>query len=323
MRPVSHGRRSGHTCIAQGFAEYRHLKQRKDYRVGVIGVSDGWSSERLADALAERTGFRCLIDMRHLTLDLHSGRAMYHDVDLTTLDALVLKKIGTHYSWDMLDRLAMLRFVSSRGVRIFSEPARVKRALDRLSGTVTLRAAGIPMPPTTVTESVDMAVEAVAAYGRAVFKPVFTSKARGMSIIEAGPDAPERIRQFQAAGNPILYIQKMLRLPGQDLGLAFLGGEFLGCYARAGNSESWNTTTHFGGKYQPYQPGDDIRELARRAQSLFGLDFTCVDIAETEEGPVVFEVSAFGGFRGLLAACGIDAAAAYADYVLDRLSHAH
>ena len=44
-----------------------------------------------------------------------------------------------------------------------------------------------------------------------------------------------------------------------------------------------------------------------------------MDVAETEDGLKVFEVSAFGGFRGLMEADGIDAAALYADYVLGRL----
>jgi ribosomal protein S6--L-glutamate ligase len=52
---------------------------------------------------------------------------------------------------------------------------------------------------------------------------------------------------------------------------------------------------------------------------VFGLDFTSVDIAETDQGPVVFEVSAFGGFRGLLEGCNIDAAAAYAGHMVKEL----
>ena len=60
-------------------------------------------------------------------------------------------------------------------------------------------------------------------------------------------------------------------------------------------------------------------DIAQRAQEPFGLDFTTVDLAETENGPVVFEVSAFGGFRGALEGAGIDAATAYAEYVLQRI----
>ena len=57
------------------------------------------------------------------------------------------------------------------------------------------------------------------------------------------------------------------------------------------------------------------------ALTLFALmAITCVDVAETDDGPMVFEVSAFGGFRGLKEANSIDAAGLYVDYVLDRVS---
>ena len=52
-----------------------------------------------------------------------------------------------------------------------------------------------------------------------------------------------------------------------------------------------------------------------RAQAPFDMDFTTVDVAETSDGPIVFEVSAFGGFRGALEGAGIDAAGSYTDYV--------
>ena len=57
-----------------------------------------------------------------------------------------------------------------------------------------------------------------------------------------------------------------------------------------------------------------------KAQGLFNLDFTTVDLADTEQGPVVFEVSAFGGFRGAKEGIGLDAASKYADHVVHELS---
>jgi ribosomal protein S6--L-glutamate ligase len=159
----------------------------------------------------------------------------------------------------------------------------------------------------------------VERFGSAVFKPLYTSKARGMEVIDDGPDALARIADFQAT-NPVMYIQQKIDIPGRDLGLVFLGGRYLTTYARCStDANAWNTTTASGGKYAPAQPEPELIELARRAQALFGLDFTCVDIVETTQGPLVFEVSAFGGFRGILEACGMDAAGLYADYVLEKI----
>ncbi|QGY38642.1 GAK system ATP-grasp enzyme [Pseudodesulfovibrio cashew] len=288
-------------------------------KIGVIGTKGGWSSEKLADTVAEKTGGeRVLINMEDVRLDLPSGDAFYDGYNLRDFDALMIKKIGSRYSPDLLDRLEILRYLAERGLRIFSSPYSILRALDRLSCTISLQLENIPMPPTTVTESVDQALAAVEMYGEAVFKPLYTSKARGMFVLRHGPDARARIEEYKAEF-PIMYIQKTIDLGDLDLGIAFLGGEYLTTYSRCKTNGAWNTTTASGGKYRPYAPSPEIIELARRAQAPFNLDFTCVDVAITDDGPYVFEVSVFGGFRGIQETSGIDAAARYVDYVMEKI----
>jgi len=293
-------------------------------KIGVVGITDGWSSEVLADACRKHTGFRLLIDMDKAVLDLEKGTVRYNGQDLLELDALIVKKIAPSYSPDVLDRLEMLRFLELRGLPVFSKPSSIIRLIDRLSCTVTLSAGGLPMPATLITEDVDEAVAAVERFGKAVFKPLYSTKARGMEVISAqdgaGPGVRARVEAFQKAGNTVMYLQKMLPPLEKDLGVTFLGGEYLATYARKSGGSSWNTTTNAGGRYVAVEPAPEIVELARKAQSLFDMAFTCVDIAETADGPIVFEVSAFGGFRGLLDACGIDAADAYVKHVLERLA---
>lgn len=291
-------------------------------RIGVVGIPKGWSTLQLVEALASRGAAPVLIDMARARLDLAARRVWHGDVELTELDAVIVKKIAPTYSPDALDRMDILRFVKAMGVPVFSDPDSMYRLIDRLGCTTVLRLGGIPMPPTTITEDVDEALAAVGEYGRAVFKPLYSSKARGMTVIEAGSTAREEIEDFQAAGNRVMYIQRMVSHAGGrlDLGVSFLGGRYLATYARQGSGASWDTTTRTGGKYVPYEPGKDIVALAEKAQALFpDMAFTCVDVVETPDGAEIYEVSAFGGFRGLLDACGIDAAGLYADYVLARI----
>lgn len=290
-------------------------------RIGVVGIPGKWSTETLADAAERRTGSRLVIDMGRVELDLEKHRLLFEGHDLCQLDALIVKKISAEYNPNTLDRLELLRVAENAGVMVFSGAENMLRLIDRLSCTVTLRNAGIPMPDTRVTEDVDAAMNAVRDFGSAVFKPLFSTKARGMCIIDS--DQPERdmraaIEDFQRS-NPMMYIQRKLDLSGRDLGMVFLGGDYLGTYARVSQDDSWNTTINSGGRYEGYSPPDDIIDLAYRAQAPFNMDFTTVDVAETPDGPIVFEVSAFGGFRGALEGAGIDAAASYTDYVLAKL----
>ena len=292
-----------------------------DLNIGVVGLPGKWSTETLADAVETRTGQRLVVDMSEVALDLTGHRLHYRGMDLCELDALIVKKISREYSPHSIDRLEVLRAAEAGGVRVFSPALSMLRLIDRLSCTTTLANAGIPMPPTVITEHVEHAFEAVEDFGSAVFKPLFSTKARGMIIVDANdPEAERRqqIRDFQTC-HPMMYIQKKMDLPGQDLGLVFLGGEYLGAYARVSEGGSWNTTILHGGRYAAAEPNASWIEIAQRAQGLFNMDYTTVDMAETEDGPVVFEVSAFGGFRGAKEGLGIDVAERYVDYVLEQL----
>lgn len=292
-------------------------------KVGVIGIPGKWSTEVLADALEAETGFRKVMDMGDIYLDLTSGEVMHDGQSLSELDGLAVKKISAEYSHNTQDRLELLRMAESRGIRVFSGVDNMLRLVNRLSCTVRLREQGIPMPDTVITEQPRVALQAVKRFGSAVFKPLFSTKARGMCVLDAQQDdatllkAIEEFRQH----NPMMYVQQKRDLSGWDLGMVFLGGEYQGTYARvAQQKDSWNTTINSGGRYQAYEPEAELIELGRRAQAPFEMDFTTVDVALTDQGPIVFEVSAFGGFKGALEGAGIQAAERYAKYIMDKLA---
>ncbi|ASP34365.1 GAK system ATP-grasp enzyme [Labrenzia sp. VG12] len=292
-----------------------------DLKIGVIGIPGKWSTEVLADALEQKTGFRCVVDMADVALDLNTRALMAGETDLCQLDGLVIKKISQDYSPATLDRLEMLRVAEASGVKVFSPTNSILGLVNRLSCTVTLSNAGVPMPATCVTESTEQALSAVQRFGGAVFKPLFSTKARGMTLMEANEGEATLRQKIEAfrAGNPVMYLQQKVNLSGRDLGMVFLGGNYLGTYARVAQTDSWNTTILHGGKYEPFEPDAELIELARRAQAPFNLDFTTVDVGLTENGPIIFEVSAFGGFKGALEGASIDAATLYADHVIEKV----
>lgn len=289
-------------------------------KIGVVGVKAGDSSEKLAEAVSKATGYRLLVDMTDVRLDLPSGKCLHNGENLMDLDALIIKKIGNPYSPDLLDRLEVLHYLSRRGLKVFSSPQRIMRLLDRLSGTLELQAAGIPMPPTTVTENIDCAVETIKAYGKAVLKPLYTSKGKGMLMLEASDKLLRNKTADYHKSHQVIYIQKALPLEmGLDLSIVFLGRDYLTTYARVMAKGAWSTTTANGGKYAPFEPSEEMLAIAVKARDVFDLEFTCVDVAVGPDGPVVFEVSAFGGFRGIEETSGLKPADLLVEHVLRKL----
>ncbi len=290
-------------------------------RIGVVGVNGGWSSERLLSAVENKTGYRLMIELDKVVFDVETGKAWYRDVELNSLDAIVVKKIGRRYSPSLMRRMELLRYLHEMvGLPVFSTPDAMIRAVDRMNNTLTLRGAGIPMPPTRITEDIDEAVAAMKRFKTSILKPLYSSKTRGMMIVEENADHFAQAGKFRDDSNSIFYIQKLLDAPGQNFDMVFMGGEYVASYTRGNNDSAYITDDQDAGRYKPVAPDDDVIKIAHMAQAAFGLDFTSVDVVMTEKGPFVFEVTAFGGFRGLSEAHGIDAADLYADYVLDKIS---
>ncbi|MBJ7538591.1 GAK system ATP-grasp enzyme [Marinomonas transparens] len=290
-------------------------------KIGVVGIPGKWSTEVLADRLEAQTGFRAVIDMKDVELRLDTNQVIWKGLDLATLDGLIVKKISEVYAPSTEDRIHLLSHLESLGVKVFSPTKSMGRLINRLSGTLALQQGGIPMPKTRVTESAELAFATVREYGSAILKPLYSTKARGMLILGKG-DSDEEVQAKLAEyrqHNTIFYIQEALDLKGRDLGMVFLGGEYLCTYARVAGGDAWNTTINSGGRYEKHDADGQLIELGRRAQACYDMSFTTVDIALTDQGPVVFEVSAFGGFKGALDGCGVDAAAAYSDYALAQV----
>ncbi|NBR75451.1 MAG: GAK system ATP-grasp enzyme [Gammaproteobacteria bacterium] len=291
-------------------------------RIAVIGIPGKWSTEVLAERIAAKIGACPVIDMAEVTFQSSAGALTAHGLNLNEFDGLVVKKISQQYSPSTVDRLELLRVAEAQGVRVFSPASSMLRLIDRLSCTVTLQNHSIPMPDTCVTESISDAIAFIQGAGEVVLKPLFSTKARGMTVLDASESDDQlsvALTSFQQ-DNPVLYLQRKIALSGRDMGLMFLGGKYLGAYARVAQTGAWNTTIHSGGKYEAVDPDASVIAMAFRAQELFQMDFTTVDVAETDDGPICFEVSAFGGFRGGLEGTGIDVAEHYAQYVLGSLS---
>ncbi|MCB1645674.1 MAG: GAK system ATP-grasp enzyme [Pseudomonadales bacterium] len=288
--------------------------------IGVIGIRGAWSTESLSQHLQAKGAGGQIVELHELSHDLATGCLKFGALDVSAFDGFIVKKMGKRYSPNLREQLELLAMMERRGVRFFSSPRAIQKMISRLACTLTLNEHHLPMPPTFVTEAIDDAIAWAADKFPVILKPLYSTKARGMALLTDPVSARDAMTQQVDKGETVLYLQQKCDIDGADYGLVFLGGEFLGAYARVGDGSAWHTTTQEGGKYGTCNLDPEIIELARQAQAPFGLDFTCVDVAITREhGPVVFEVSAFGGYKGLYKATGLDASDLLTDHVIRRL----
>jgi ribosomal protein S6--L-glutamate ligase len=282
-------------------------------KIGVAGIPGAWSSEALAASLRDLGADAFVFSLGDVVHDLGRGCVQLAGVDLAELDAIAVKKLGSQSSaWSRL-RLHPLRALEARGVRVFSPVDTIDRAMDRYRMTMILAEAGLPVPATLAAESNGALQAAITAVGDSVVKPVYTSKGRGMLRVDTPHAAPANDDQ-----QPFL-VQRFVQSPGRDIGATVVGGRYVGAFYRQARDGEWMTTTDAGGTYTPCTLSDLGIAYAERAAAAFALDYTVVDLVEQDSDFLIYEVSAFGGFRGLRDASGVDAAAAYATHIIRTL----
>jgi len=293
-------------------------------KIAIVGQSGAWSTERLADALRAAGAEAIVVDLAACSLRLPDRRLFHRGQPLAELDGAVVKKLGdTADGWGVQERIGMLRHLEASGVPVLSAPDHLHVAVNRYRMTCELVRAGLPVPPTAITEDLDEAAAAVERFGTAVLKPLFTSKGRGMRRLEPSRELRGELEAHRDAGLGPFYLQRFVKHPGRDLGVAVLDGVCIGAYWRVAGDDQWMTTILSGGRYEKAEISADLAAMAVAAARHFGLIFTGVDLIEDSDGRFnVLEVSAFGGFRGLLNGCGVDAAPMLADVVLRRFREA-
>ena len=285
-------------------------------KILIAGIPGASSSRQLERELTDRgieTGVFALAECRFDTI---SGRVFWKRYDFSDCDAIVVRKLGDATDPLSRYRINLLYHLESVGVPVISAPAAIDEANDRYRMTMGLVRAGIPMPETVVTESFYEACTITERWGKAVLKPLMTSKGRGMVILDREGPYRLTLKHWQDVGRFPYYLQRFLPVL-HDTGVAVLNGQVLGAFNRVSGG-SWQTTIRKGGHYEPCQPDETMRNIALTAAAAFSLDYTVVDIVRYASRYYVYEVSAFGGFSGL-ASCNINAAGIYADYVIQKI----
>jgi ribosomal protein S6--L-glutamate ligase len=283
-------------------------------KVAVAGIPGAWSTERMAESLRDCGLDAFVFSAGDLSHDLGTGTVQLDGRALGDLDAVVVKKLGDQSAaWARL-RLHAFRALEARGVRVFSPADVIDVAMDRYRMMMVLAAAGVPVPDTIAAESRDAMVAAIRRFGDCIVKPVYTSKGRGMIRVQ-GDDTATIDRLLAEGGEQRYLVQRFVRAPGRDIGATVVGGRFVGAFYRVAREGEWMTTTAQGGTYAQCDLSPRGVELAERAACAFALDYTVVDLVEQGGDFLAYEVSAFGGFRGLLEATGVDPSVAYAHHV--------
>ncbi len=176
--------------------------------------------------------------------------------------------------------------------------------------------AGLPVPDTVVCENAEIAMQAFESLGGdVVIKPLFGAEGRGVMRVSDPELAHRAFRTIERLG-AVIYLQEFLNGPRFDLRLLLLDGKLIGSMKRTPREGEFRANISQQGTGMPHLPTDKELHLAQRAAEITGTVFAGVDLMyDQEHRPVIIEVNAVPGWKGLQAACRVDVAAHLFDWI--------
>ncbi|QDU19900.1 ATP-grasp domain-containing protein [Urbifossiella limnaea] len=273
-------------------------------RIAVLSGGGGWHVLDLVRAARQLGHAAEPVDFRTVAAAVGT-----HPGPLAGFDAALVRTMPAGSLEQVVFRMDVLHAAVAAGVRVLNPPRAVETCVDKYLTSTRLAAAGLPTPPTHVSQTADAALDGFDRLGGdVVVKPLFGSEGRGMVRLTDRETAWRTFHALDRTGQ-VIYQQGFVRHPGWDLRAFVVGGKVLAGMRRTARGD-WRTNVAQGGTAEQVELGDGAVSLAVRAAAAVGCPLAGVDLLPGPGGDLsVIEVNAVPGWRALAAVTGRDVAA--------------
>ncbi len=291
-------------------------------RLVVIGSPGAWHVTRI-HAVAESRGHEvAVVEWRQLGAFVAPDRAgagrepsspersppeRFLPDAVDAADAVIVRGMPAGRLEEVILRMDLLGRLAERGTPVINSPRALETAIDKYLSLARLAAAGIRVPRTIVSQDPDGIRHAWESLGGdAVVKPLFGSCGRGIERVDSEALLLPLLAAAAAAPEgAATYLQEFIPHPGWDARILLVGEEAFALRRRS--ATDWRTNLARGATGEPFTPPAAWLDLARQTAALLGVEVAGVDLLPDAAGePLVLEVNAVPGWRGLAAATGLD-----------------
>ncbi|MGA2460368.1 MAG: RimK family alpha-L-glutamate ligase [Candidatus Bathyarchaeia archaeon] len=286
-------------------------------KIGVLSRNqEFWATSEITRALREKGVEPVYVKTPevHLTLEGAKVDAIYEKKSLSLID-VVIPRIGR--SLTQLG-VMLLKHFELMGIPSTLSKEGLLTARNKYLALQALYAAHVKIPESVLIASRNKNEEPTEYLSPPlVMKLLSGTQGIGVMLVrdvkEAGP-----IIDTLSELDQMICLQKFLPNPGEDIRVFIAGGEIVGAMKRKAAAHEWRSNIHMGGHGIPHKPTQVEAETAVKAAQAVGVEIAGVDLISVESEPYVIEVNASPGFRGLLAATGVNAADRIAAYAVSK-----
>ncbi len=247
------------------------------------------------------------------TSNISSGELYAGKIELTTLDAVIVRDLGPATHNDVSFRFDILCQLKEMGLVVVNSPESIAQAANKYVSSYLFQKNGIPTPKTRVTNNPTEALDALSSFGRAVVKPVFGYKGIGVECIRDDARGVQKVKDLMEK-NHLLYMQEFIPNPGRDIRVFVVNGKLAGSIYRFAPPGGWINNLSQGGSAKPCVLTDEQERLAIKAAEVIGTVYAGVDIIEGDRDYVI-EINGTPSGKGIFEACGVDVTMTIAEYL--------
>lgn len=284
-------------------------------KIGILSTNPNlYSTQRLRDAASTRGHDIEIVDYSrcYMNITSHHPRVLIAGEPLE-FDAII-PRIGVSMSFY---GTAVVRQFEMMGVFSTNRSQAIARARDKLRSLQLLAAKGIGLPVTGFARSTSDIAGLIQMVGGAplVVKLLEGTQGVGVVLAETYKAAESVIAAFQQLEANILVQEYIAEAGGADIRAVVVDGKVVAAMKRQGAEGEFRSNLHRGGTASKIKLTPEERSTALRSAKILGLGVAGVDMLRSNHGPLVMEVNASPGLRGIEEATHKDVAGAIIDFV--------
>ena len=274
-----------------------------------------YSTNRLIEA-AEAQGHKArVVDHLQCYMNIASKNpeVHYRKEILDQFDAII-PRIGASVTFY---GTAILRQFEMMGVYAVNESLAITRARDKLRAHQILSKKGIGMPITGFAHSTHNTDDLIKIVGGTplVLKLLQGTQGKGVILAETKKAAESVIDAFRGLDAFFLVQEFIKEAGGSDLRCFVIGDKVVAAMMRKSADGDFRSNLHRGGRAELVRITPKERKTAIAAAKAMGLRVAGVDIVRSDRGPLVLEVNASPGLKGIEEATGKDIASMIIHYI--------
>jgi RimK family alpha-L-glutamate ligase len=292
-------------------------------RIAIVTDDPGWHGKRLRRAFEARNGEVRYASLRDCRIDLQRGcdGLWIPGFEDRLPDGVFVRGVPGGTLEQVVLRLDVLHALRAASVPVYNDGHAIERTVDKGMTTFLLARAGLPTPPTCVTETAADARaflwQETSEGHKVVAKPLFGSQGVGLKRLSAGMELPD-----PAECNGVWYLQRYVETGPADAGwhdwrVFVIGGVATAAMVRRG--ASWVNNVAQGARCEAAALEHDLARLAVAACRAVGADYAGVDLVRDRDGCFqILEVNGVPAWKGLQTVTDIDIAERLVDDFIAR-----